>query len=87
MIVQRSRDLERYRFIMLFVAFGLLLSPLLPKLGGTAAGGGNLNGTKLWIHFGSKLEFQPVEIAKLLLVLFFASFFVENAALGAPVLL
>ena len=81
MIVQRSRDLERYRFIMLFVAFGLLLSPLLPVLGGTTAGGNNLNGTRLWIHFGSTLEFQPVEIAKLLLVLFFASYFVEKREL------
>jgi peptidoglycan glycosyltransferase len=81
LIVRRSRDLERYRFIMLFVAFGLLLSPLLPVLGGTAAGGNNLNGTRLWIHFGSTLEFQPVEVAKLLLVLFFASYFVEKREL------
>jgi cell division protein FtsW (lipid II flippase) len=81
MVIKRSRDLERYRYIMLFVAFGLLLSPLLPVLGGTTAGGNNLNGTKLWIHFGSTLEFQPVEIAKLLLVLFFASYFVEKREL------
>jgi peptidoglycan glycosyltransferase len=81
LIVKRSRDLERYRFIMLFVAFGLLLAPLLPVLGGTVDGGSNLNGSRLWIHVGSVLEFQPVEIAKLLLVLFFASYFVEKREL------
>ena len=36
-----------------------------------------LNGVKLWIHLGP-ITFQPVEIAKLLLVVFFASYFVEK---------
>jgi peptidoglycan glycosyltransferase len=81
LVVKRSRDLERYRFIMLFVAFGLLLAPLLPVLGGTVDGGSNLNGSRLWIHVGGLLEIQPVEVAKLLLVLFFASYFVEKREL------
>ena len=36
-----------------------------------------MNGVKLWIHLGP-ITFQPVEIAKLLLVIFFASYFVEK---------
>ncbi len=69
-----SRDLERYRYITLGVAFFLLISPLLPGIGE------NINGARLWVHFSS-LEFQPVEIAKLLLVVFFASYFVDKREL------
>jgi len=45
-VVRQSRDLERYRFIMLFVALALLVSPLIPKFGE------NINGARLWVHFG-----------------------------------
>lgn len=77
-IVKRSRDLERYRFIMLFLAFGLLISPLVPGLADSTA---NINGTKLWIGVGGFITFQPVEVAKFLLVIFFASYFVEKREL------
>ena len=78
MIVKRSRDLERYRFIILFVAFGLLVSPLVPGIADSSA---NINGTKLWIGIGGLATFQPVELVKLLLVIFFASYFVEKREL------
>lgn len=77
-VVRRSRDLERYRFIMLFVAFGLLVSPLVPGITDSTA---NINGTKLWIGAGGLATFQPIEIVKLLLVMFFASYFVEKREL------
>ncbi len=74
MIVRHSRDLDRYRYLLALVGIGLLLLPLLPKLGE------NINGARLWIHLGP-LSFQPVELAKLCLVVFFASYFVEKREL------
>ncbi len=73
--VRRSRDLERYRYMLMFAALVLLVLPLAPYLGRTPES--ELNGVKLWIHLGP-ITFQPVEIAKLLLVIFFASYFVEK---------
>jgi cell division protein FtsW (lipid II flippase) len=74
-VVRRSRDLERYRYMLMFAALILLVLPLAPYLGRTPEA--QLNGVKLWIHVGH-VTFQPVEIAKLLLVIFFASYFVEK---------
>ena len=74
-IVRRSRDLERYRYMLVFGALVLLVLPLAPYLGRTSEA--QLNGVKLWIHVGP-ITFQPVEIAKLMLVVFFASYFVEK---------
>jgi cell division protein FtsW (lipid II flippase) len=73
-IVRRARDLERYRYSFAFAGIGLLLLPLVPGIGE------NINGARLWIHVGS-LNFQPGEIAKLLLAIFFASVLVERADL------
>ncbi|HUY07085.1 MAG TPA: FtsW/RodA/SpoVE family cell cycle protein [Acidimicrobiales bacterium] len=72
--VRRVSDLERFRYILLFFAMGLLISPLLPVIGY------RVNGARLWVHFHT-LEFQPVEIAKILLVIFFASYFIEKREL------
>jgi cell division protein FtsW (lipid II flippase) len=69
-----SRDLDRYRYLILAVAFLLLISPLVPGIGE------KINGARLWVH-ASSFEFQPVEIAKLLLVIFFASYFVDKREL------
>jgi hypothetical protein len=74
-VIRRSRDLERYRYMLVFGALILLVLPLAPYLGRTSEA--QLNGVKLWIHVGP-ITFQPVEIAKLMLVVFFASYFVEK---------
>jgi cell division protein FtsW (lipid II flippase) len=74
-VVRRSRDLERYRYMLMFLALFMLVLPLAPYFGRTPEA--QLNGVKLWIHLG-RITFQPVEIAKLLLVIFFASYFVEK---------
>ena len=74
-LVRRSRDLERYRYMLVFGALILLVLPLAPYLGRTSEA--QLNGVKLWIRIGP-VTFQPVEIAKLMLVVFFASYFVEK---------
>ncbi len=73
-VVRRSRDLDRYRYLLLVAGVGMLLAPLIPHLGL------NINGARLWVHFGS-LEFQPIELSKLLLCIFFASYFAEKREL------
>ncbi len=72
--VKSVRDLDRYRYLTLSSAIILLLLPLLPGLGV------NVNGARLWVRAGP-LSFQPVEIAKLLLAFFFASYFSSNREL------
>ncbi len=75
LVVQRTRDLDRYRYVLLLLAVLLMLSPLFPVIGTS------INGARLWIHFGSSVEFQPVEIAKILLAIFFASYLADKKEL------
>ena len=78
MVVRRTQDLDRYRYMTLVVAIGLLLSPLVPHFGE------DINGARLWVKLGP-ISFQPVEFAKILLVFFFASYFASNRELlSAP---
>ncbi len=73
-LVRRVRDLDRYRYLTLLAAIGLLGMPLFPHIGQ------NINGARLWVIIGP-ISFQPVEIAKILLVFFFASYFAANREL------
>lgn len=73
-LVRRVRDLDRYRYLTLLAAVGLLVLPLVPHFGES------IYGARLWVHVGS-ISFQPVEIAKILLVFFFASYFAANREL------
>jgi cell division protein FtsW (lipid II flippase) len=66
--VRFSRDLERYRYILLLAGGILLIAPLFFS---------PINGARLWVHFGDHL-FQPIEFAKILLCIFFASYFAAN---------
>jgi len=75
-VVRRVRDLERYRYTFLVVGLGLLLLPLVPGLGR------NINGARIWIRVGP-IGFQPGELAKIVLALFFASYLVERRELLA----
>ena len=72
--VKRSRDLDRYRYITLLTAVVLMVLPLIPHVGLS------LNGARLWIGIGS-YTFQPIEISKILLAIFFASYFASNKEL------
>jgi cell division protein FtsW (lipid II flippase) len=64
--------------MILVVAIGLLLLPLVPHFGE------DINGARLWVKVGP-ITFQPVEFAKILLVFFFASYFASNRELlSAP---
>jgi cell division protein FtsW (lipid II flippase) len=60
---------------LLLVAVLLMLAPLVPHLGE------NINGARLWVRISGTVQFQPVELAKLLLCIFFASYFAENKEL------
>jgi cell division protein FtsW (lipid II flippase) len=78
MVVRRSRDLDRYRYLLLLAAVLLMLSPLVPHLGAPISAGDSK--VKLWIHIGP-ITGQPVELAKLALCVFFASYFAEKREL------
>ena len=73
-VVRRARDLERYRYTFALLGVGLLLMPLLPVIGHT------VNGARIWIRVGPS-TFQPGEIAKLVLAIFFAGYLVEKREL------
>ena len=63
--------LRRYVYTAMFVGIVLLLLPLLPVIGTT------INGATLWISlFG--ITFQPGEIAKVALIIFFAGYLVNR---------
>ena len=72
--------LRRYRYLFLAAAVGLLLLPLLPSSGPFPLHGLEVNGSRLWVRFdaGIRIQFQPGEVAKLLLVVFLASFLSER---------
>ncbi|MGH9071036.1 MAG: FtsW/RodA/SpoVE family cell cycle protein, partial [Acidimicrobiales bacterium] len=74
--VRRGSDLGRYRYLMGLAGIALLISPLLPFVGK------DINGSRLWLYLGP-LHIQPVELAKLALVVFFASYFAEKRELLA----
>ncbi len=75
-VVRRVRDLERYRYTFLALGLILLLLPLVPGLGR------NINGARIWIRLGP-IGFQPGELAKIVLAVFFASYLVERRELLA----
>ena len=74
--VRRARDMERFRYTFALVGIGLLLMPLLPGIGR------NINGARLWVRVGAA-TFQPGELAKIALCIFFASYLVEKQPLLA----
>ncbi len=65
------RTLRRYTFTAAAVGFGLLLLPLVPGLGR------QVYGSRIWIGLGP-FSFQPGEIAKIVLAIFFAGYLVQT---------
>jgi cell division protein FtsW (lipid II flippase) len=63
--------LRRYVYVSMFIGVALLLSPMLPFIGRT------INGARLWIGIGP-LTFQPGELAKIALIVFFAGYLVTR---------
>ena len=70
-IVKDHRRLQRYTFTAMVAGLVLLLLPMLPVIGAS------INGARLWIRVGS-LSFQPAEIAKIVLPIFFAGYLARN---------
>ncbi len=68
-VLRDHRRLQSLTYTFGFAAVALLLMPLLPVIGRT------INGSRIWIRLGP-LSFQPGEVAKVLLVLFFAGYLV-----------
>ncbi|MEY3278586.1 MAG: hypothetical protein RLZZ426_1072 [Actinomycetota bacterium] len=77
-LVRDHRQLQRYTFTAMILGLVLLLLPLIPGLGAT------VNGARLWIRIGSQ-SFQPAEIAKIVLPIFFAGYLARNRASMAAI--
>jgi cell division protein FtsW (lipid II flippase) len=69
LVVRDHRILQTFTYTMGFAGIALLLLPLVPGLGV------NINGARIWIRFGG-FSFQPGEIAKICLAIFFAGYLV-----------
>ncbi len=69
LLIRNHRVLQRYRYLAMFVGIVLLLLPMLPVIGRT------INGAQLWIGIGP-FTFQPGELAKIALAIFFAGYLV-----------
>jgi cell division protein FtsW (lipid II flippase) len=70
-LVREPRWLQRFTYTAMLVGLLLLVLPLVPRLGVT------INGARIWIQFQG-LSFQPAEIAKLVLIVFFAGYLVTK---------
>jgi cell division protein FtsW (lipid II flippase) len=71
MVIRNHRVLQRYTYIFGFAALVLLLLPMLPGIGK------EVFGARVWIGIGP-FSFQPGEIAKLCLAVFFAGYLVQR---------
>ena len=65
------RRVEAYKYLCGLAAIALLFLPALPGLGAT------VNGARLWVRVGP-LQFQPGELAKILLIVFLAAYLREK---------
>jgi cell division protein FtsW (lipid II flippase) len=65
------RRLESYKYLFGLTAIGLLVLPALPVVGQT------VNGARLWVHVGG-IQFQPGELAKIMLIVFLAGYLREK---------
>ncbi len=67
LLVKNYRVLLRYRYLAMLAGVVLLTMPLWPQIGRT------VNGATLWVEIGP-MVFQPGEIAKIALAIFFAGY-------------
>lgn len=77
-VVRKARDLDRYRWTFALLGMVLLMMPLIPGLGEEYG-----SGSRIWIKLPGGMSFQPGEIAKIVLAIFFASYLVEKRELLA----
>lgn len=82
-LLRDHRTLRRYTYTAMVVGLGLIVLPLVPGLGA------EINGARIWIRFAGN-SFQPAEIGKIVLAVFFAGYLVttrDTLALAGPKLL
>ncbi|PPI56781.1 FtsW/RodA/SpoVE family cell cycle protein [Rathayibacter toxicus] len=72
LVIRNYRVLFRYTYVAGFAAIVLLLLPLLPVIGR------EISGARVWIGIGNVASFQPGEIAKIALAVFFAGYLVRH---------
>ena len=70
-VVRQARWLEQFRYTLMAVGIGLLVLPLPPGLGQ------EINGARIWVSLGP-MNFQPGELAKIALAIFFAAYLVDK---------
>ncbi len=70
-LLRDHRRLQRFTYTAMAAGLVLLLLPLLPGIGK------NINGSRIWIGIGP-LSFQPGELAKIVLAVFFAGYLVQT---------
>lgn len=71
LLIREHRRLQAYTYTAMVVGLGLLLLPLTPFLGV------EINGARIWIR-ALGFSFQPGEVAKLVLIVFFAGYLVAK---------
>src|SRR5690606_32540313 len=79
-LLRDHRTLRRYTYTAMVAGLGLLILPLVPGLGRT------INGARIWIEVAG-YSFQPAELGKIALAVFFAGYLVTNRdtlALAGP---
>jgi len=70
-LLRDHRRLQRYTYTFGLIGLVLMVLPLAPVIGTT------VNGATLWIRVGG-FSFQPAEIAKILITIFFAGYLVKT---------
>lgn len=76
-----TQVIRRYRYLLLASALFLLALPLLPLAWSLPLRGRLVNGSRLWVALDLgflEIQFQPGELAKILMVAFLASFLAER---------
>ncbi len=71
LLVRDHRILRRYTYLIGLASLILLILPMVPGLGM------EINGARLWISIG-RFTFQPAELAKVGLTIFFAAYLVQT---------
>lgn len=71
-LLRDHKILRRFTYVSLAASIILLLMPLVPFLGR-----GDINGANVWVQLGP-ISFQPGEIAKITLAIFFAGYLSSN---------
>lgn len=70
LVIRNHRVLQRFRYVAMFTAFLLLVLPVIPGIRSPRFG------AYIWIQVGP-LSFQPGELAKIALAVFFAGYLVQ----------